>query len=175
MTSFAINIPGYEGGIQNESIYKEVIFVTGEPIVLEGTLEIKTKEKNDIITEQYTYKLENIAKGAKLSRTIKLSEKLNTKGNQTTSKKTLDGYKETLTIGKKKYEVKDENYQWNQGTVVHNTPLVGYYAGDWSARKTYIVDKGKESITVQTVGNLVGYDSPWSATETQTLRLYHKL
>jgi hypothetical protein len=45
MTSFAINIPGYEGGIQNESIYKEVIFVTGEPIVLEGTLEIKTKEK----------------------------------------------------------------------------------------------------------------------------------
>jgi hypothetical protein len=87
----------------------------------------------------------------------------------------LDGYKETLTIGKKKYEVKDENYQWNQGTVVHNTPLVGYYAGDWSARKTYIVDKGKENITVQTVGNLVGYDSPWSATETQTLRLYHKL
>lgn len=169
MTSFAINIPGYEGGIQNESIYKEVIFVTGEPIVLEGTLEIKTKGKNDTITEQYTYKLSNIAKDAKLSRTIKLSEKLDTKGNQTTSKKTLDGYKETLTIGKKKYEVKDENYQWNQGMVVHNTPLVGYHAGDWSARKTYIVDKGKESITVQTVGNLVGYDSPWSATETQTL------
>lgn len=168
LESIAINIPGYEGGIQNESTYKEVIFITGEPIVMEGTLTVKVKEKGDTRTEQYTYKLQNIEKGAKLSRSVKLVETLEKRENQVTSQKKLDGYKETIEIGKKKYEVKDENYQWNQGTVLHNTPLVGYCAGDWSARKTYVVDKGAEIVTVQTIGNLVGYDSPWSATETQT-------
>ncbi len=36
-------------------------------------------------------------------------------------------------------------------------------------RKTYNVDRGAETVTVQTIGSLVGYDSPWSATQTQTL------
>ena len=168
LESIAINIPGYEGGIQNENTYKEVIFITGEPIIMEGTLKVKVKEKGDTRTEQYTYKLQNMEKGAKLSRSVKLVETLERRGNQVTSQKKLDGYKETIEIGKKKYEVKDENYQWNQGTVLHNTPLVGYCAGDWSARKTYVVDKGAETVTVQTIGNLVGYDNSWSATETQT-------
>ena len=169
LKSIAINIPGYEGGIQNENTYKEVIFITGEPIVMEGTLEIKTKDKGNTRTEQYVYKLSNIEKDAELKRTIKLSEDLTTKNNQTTSTKTLDKYKETVTVGKKKYEVKDENYQWNQGTIVYNAPVVSCCSGDWSARKTYVVDNGKEEVTVQTMGNLVGYDSPWSDTETQTL------
>lgn len=170
ISSLAVNIPGYEGGIQNENLYKEVIFITGEPIVVEGTLDIKTKEKDDTITEQYTYKLTNIKKDVEVKRSIKLIEKLEKKGNQITSRRELDKYKETITIGKKKYEVKDDNYQWNQGSVTHNAPLVGYYAGDWSARKTYIVDKGSETVTVQTIGNLVGYQSPWSSTETQGLQ-----
>lgn len=169
ISTLAVNIPGYEGGIQNENLYKEVIFVTGEPIVVEGTLDIKIKEKDDTITEQYTYKLSNIKKDVEVKRSIKLIEKLEKKGNQITSRRDLEKYKETITIGNKKYEVKDDNYQWNQGLVTHQAPLVGYYAGDWSARKTYVVDKGGETVTVETIGKLVGYQSPWSSTETQTL------
>lgn len=167
---FAVDIPGYEGGINNENNYKEVVFVTGEPIELEGTLKINIKEKKDIKTEQYTYNLENKKIGAKLSRTVKLTTTFETKDRQTTSKKTLDSYKETLQIGKKKYEVKTDDYQWNQGQVVQDTGLLEFYAGDWSARKTYKLNKGNEEVTVQTIGNLVGYNSPWSATETQTLQ-----
>ncbi|NLW40777.1 MAG: hypothetical protein GXY96_07615, partial [Tissierellia bacterium] len=167
--SFAINIPGYEGGIQNETIYKEVIFVTGEPIIMEGTLTIKTKEKNNIITETYTYKLENKAYDAKLSRSITLKETLEPNGQQIKSTKILEKYKETINIGRKRYEVKDSQYQWNQGTIVHNTPLLSYYAGDFSARKTYDINKGEESLVVESVGYLVGYNSPWSSTQTQTI------
>jgi len=167
--SFAINIPGYEGGIQNESIYKEVIFVTGEPIIMEGTLTVKTKEKNNVITETYTYKLENKAYNAKLSRSVTLKEVLEPNGSQVKSTKTLEKYKETITIGNKKYEVKDSQYQWNQGSITHNTPLISYYAGDFSARKIYDINKGEESLTVESVGYLVGYDSPWSSTQTQTI------
>lgn len=168
-SSFAINIPGYEGGIQNETLYKEVIFVTGEPIIMEGTLTIKTKEKDNTVTETYNYKLENKALNAKLSRNITLKETLEPNGRQITSTKTLEKYKETIDINRKKYEVKDSQYQWNQGSVMHNTPLLSYYAGDYSARKTYDIDRGKETLVVETVGNLVGYNGPWSATETQTI------
>lgn len=167
--SFAIKIPGYEGGIQNESLYKEIIFVTGEPIIMEGTLTIKTKEKNNTITESYTYKLENKAHNAKLTRTITLKEILEQNGTQVKSTKSLEKYKETITINRKKYEVKDSHYQWNQGTITHNTPLISYYAGDFSARKTYDINKGEEILVVESVGYLVGYDSPWSATQTQTV------
>lgn len=165
----AVNIPGYEGGIQNETTYKEVIFVTGEPIIMEGTLTIKTKEKENTVSETYSYKLENKALNAKLSRSITLQGTLETKDKQVTTEKSLQKYKETIDINGKKYEVKDPYYQWNQGSVAHNTPILSYYAGDYSARKTYDVDKGNESVIIETVGNLVGYNGPWSATETQTI------
>ncbi len=171
--SFGVEIPGYEGGINNENNYKEVIFITGEPIEMEGTLKIKIDEKNrkGIKERNYTYNydLNNLKLGATLKRTIKLVETFETNGKQTTSQKTLDKYTENLRINGKTYQVKTDDYQWNQGQVIHETGLVEYYAGDWSARKTYKVDRGEEEITVQTIGNLVGYDSPWSATQTQTL------
>jgi len=169
LDAFAINIPGYEGGIQNETTYKEVIFVTGEPIIMEGTLSIKIKEKDNTIMETYTYKLENKAANAKLSRSLTLTGIIDTKDKQVTTSKTLDKYKETIDINKKRYEVKDPYYQWNQGSISHNTPLISYYAGDYSARKTYDIDRGNETLIMETVGNLVGYNGPWSATETQTI------
>ena len=174
--AFAVEIPGYEGGINNENNYKEVIFITGEPIEMEGTLTIKTNDRNRGGVQQknytYTYRLNNLKLGATLNRTIRLTETFETNGKQTTSQKTLDSYSEKLTIDGKTYQVNTEDYQWNQGQVVHETGLVEYYAGDWSARKTYKVGNRRaatEEITVQTIGNLVGYDSPWSATQTQTL------
>lgn len=171
--SLAVELPGYEGGINNENNYKEVIFITGEPIELEGTLKISIKERNrrgvQEKTYTYTYDLNNLKLGATLKRNIKLTETFETNGKQTTSLKTLDKYTENFRIDGKTYQVKTEDYQWNQGQVLHETGLLEYYAGDWSARKTYNVDRGAETVTVQTIGSLVGYDSPWSATQTQTL------
>lgn len=170
LSALAVNIPGYEGGIQNETIYKEVIFVTGNPIIMEGALTIKKpKIRNNTITESYKYNLENKELNAKLTRDITLKETFIENGRQTTSTKELEKFKETITIDGRKYEVKNTHYQWNQGSVVKNSPLLSYYAGDYAARKTYDINKGDESLVIETVGNLVGYDGPWSATETQTI------
>lgn len=169
LSALGVEIPGYEGGINNENTYKEVIFVTGEPIELEGTLKISIKEGKDSQKESYTFKLENKQLNVELSRTIKLTTEFEVNNSQTTSKKTLDSYKETIKTPSAKYEVKTEDYQWNQSQVVQDTGLLEFYAGDWSARKRYKIDNGDEEVSVQTIGRLVGYDSPWSATETQTL------
>ncbi|QQY79927.1 S-layer family protein [Keratinibaculum paraultunense] len=171
--SFALEPPGYEGGINNENNYKEVIFITGEPIEMEGTFTKNIKERNKKgvreKTYNYNYDLKNLKLGATLKRKVTLTETYEANGKQTTSQKNLDKYSETFKIGNKTYKVDTEDYQWNQGQVVQETGLVEYYAGDWSARKTYKVDKGEEIVAVQTIGNLVGYDSPWSATQTQTI------
>ncbi|MBZ2175121.1 S-layer homology domain-containing protein [Schnuerera sp. xch1] len=168
--SIAINIPGYEGGIQNENTYKEVIFITGKPIVMEGTLDIKVKERDNTITETYRYELANLLEEAELDRTIKVTATLTPNGNQITSTRTLDSFKETIDIGDTRYQSKDEDYQWNQSTVTHQRPILGYFAGDVLARKTYTIDREEtNTVTVETRGKSVGYESPWSSTETQTI------
>ena len=66
---------------------------------MEGTLNIKTKEKDNTIKETYTYKLENLKEDAQLKRTIKIITTLEPKDNQITSTRTLDSFKETIDIG----------------------------------------------------------------------------
>ena len=182
--TLAVEVPGYEGGIKNENNYKEVIFITGEPIEMEGTLTIKdnsgsgrtnnrntkrTDDNNQQKTYTYTYRLNNIKTGASLDRTIKLTEIVNKQGKQSTSQTVLDSYTETLKIDGKTYRVDKNDYQWNQSQILYETGLVDYYSGEWSARKTYKLNKGAETITVHTMGELVGYESPWSDTQTQSL------
>lgn len=169
LSAGAMNIPGYEGGIQNELVYKEVIFVSGKPIVMEGTLDIKLRERNNMVTESYKYDLSNPAEDAKLTRSMTLESTLEPKIGQVTSSKSLEKFSERIDIGGKRYEVDDGSYQWSQGLIKHKTPLLDYNSGHYAARKTYDIDRGSGKLTVDTIGNLVGYDGPWSATETQTI------
>lgn len=173
--SLASNIPGYEGGIMNENKYKEVIFITGEPIVMEGSvdIDIKINEKKNTIDERYTYKLQNPLKNAKLTRTIRIVGTLSDNDNQTVTTRTIERFKETIDIGKTRYEARNEDYQWNQSTVVHKKPILEYFAGDIFARKTYTINKDDtNTITVEAVGKTVGYNSPWSSTETTTMEYF---
>lgn len=168
--SIASNIPGYEGGIMNENTYKEVIFITGEPIVVEGTLDIKIKVKDNTVTETYRYRLENPLKDAELDRTIRITATLDEKENQVITNRTIDSFKETIEVNGTRYQSEDEYYQWNQSMVTHKRPLLEYYAGDMLSRKTYIVNREEtNTVTVESTGKYYGYNSPWSSTETQII------
>src|SRR5690606_11445283 len=103
------------------------------------TKNIKERNKKGVRekTYNYNYDLKNLKLGATLKRKVTLTETYETNGKQTTSQKNLDKYSETFKIDNKTYKVDTEDYQWNQGQVVQETGLVEYYAGDWSARKTY--------------------------------------
>ena len=68
---------GYEGGISSGENpgktlydYQEVCFVSGEPIVMKGTLLIKKTSKQDNVVTTYTYNLKNAEKGGTLSNVI---------------------------------------------------------------------------------------------------------
>src|SRR6056297_3656108 len=68
-----IDNPGFEGGIhkneqdyKKKKEYKEVIFITGEPILLEGTVEISIKDKKI----EYEYQLSTQDKNILLDREV---------------------------------------------------------------------------------------------------------
>lgn len=167
--ALAFEIPGYEGGVQNEMVYQEVIFVTGEPILMRGTLSISVSERNNTRSERYTYKLENVEKEAKLERSVTLAENITENRGQITSEKSISKYGETITINGIRYETTEKSHQWSQATITQKKPGVDYYVGDWTGRKTYTINRTQGTVVVETQGHLVGYHQPWGTTEAQTL------
>lgn len=169
MQSFAMEIPGYEGGIKNELTYKEVIFITGEPILMEGTLSRTITSKGNNIIEKYSYRLTNTAKEAKLSRTLTLTREQQVQGDQRIENVSVSSFKETIDIGRDKYLVDQSTNQWSKSDIYHQKPGVGYFAGNWTGRRTYTINRTGGKVTVETEGISVGYDQNWGTTETQTL------
>lgn len=170
--SLALEIPGYEGGIQNEMIYQEVIFITGEPILMTGTLDLRKTERNNKITERYTYRLENPEKRAKLSRTVNLTIDVTNNGDQRQEVFTVTSFTETIEVAGVKYVANDRNTQWSKSIVRQMKPGVTYYAGNWDGRKLYTINGTQGQVIVETRGDVVGYQQFWGNTETQTLNHY---
>jgi len=172
LQSFGMEIPGYEGGIKNELTYKEVIFITGEPILTEGTIDIKVTQKGNIITERYSYRLANTEKEATLNRTVSLTREIQDKGDQTIENISISNYTETINVGRNRYVVDQKSNQWSKSDIFHKKPGVTYFAGNWTGRKTYTINRTGGKITVETEGTSVGYDQSWGSTQTQTLEHY---
>lgn len=170
LSSFALEIPGYEGGIKNEMIYQEVIFITGEPILLTGTIDIRKTERSNRVTERYTYKLANPQHEAELSRTVSIDNDMTINGGQKQEVLSLNSYKETIEVKGQKFEVDNNNIQWSKSNIQDTKPGVIYFAGNWDARKNYTINKDEGNVIVETKGTVVGYDQYWGETETQTLQ-----
>ena len=147
--------------------YIEVVFITGEPIVMEGTIDIRVTEKSNSVTERYTYRLENLAKNAKLTRIVNLTKNLALKGTQRVDSHNITSYKETLEVNGVKYETTEKNVQWSKSDIYQIKPAVTYLAGNLDARKTYTINKTAGKVSVEIKGSSVGYDQYWGTTETQ--------
>ncbi|MGF7058907.1 S-layer homology domain-containing protein [Brassicibacter mesophilus] len=171
-----INNAGFEGGIhKNErdykkiKQYKEVIFLTGKPIALEGTVEIKIYDKK----LNYEYDLSSKDKKVTLNRDIDLERIIdnNTKHRQIVEVNNIIKCKETIKVedeaGKMTYTLVD--YQLHNSTIDDNQPVVNYYQGSWGGTKTYEINKKEGKVVVDITGNIYGYDHYWGATETQKI------
>lgn len=167
LQAHALEIPGYEGGIQNQTTYKEVIFITGEPVVVQGLVTIR--DRADRIT--YTYRnLANIEKGVTLTRNITLTKETISNGSdQRQEVLVLDRYRETVNANGLRYETTEAQFPWSLAQVFHEKPGVTYFAGNWDGRKTYTINRNQGTVTVDTQGTAVGYDHNWGTTNTQSL------
>jgi len=171
-------INGYEGGISSGEVannttydYKEVSFISGKPIVFEGTLLIKKSQKQNKLTTTYTYNLRN--GNDTLSRVLVFSTESETKENgQITESVSLTSARETVKIGGVTYNIANKNnYQFSSSNLVDKRPAVDYHAGSIWSRKVYQVGAANDgnTVTVECTGTFYGYDQYWSSAETLLL------
>ena len=180
-------ICGYEGGVSSGEVagtpgkaltldYQEVSFVSGEPIVLKGTMTVKKSQKQDKTATTYTYTLKNTEKSATLSRTLVFDTAATIQSNgQISEKVTLTSARETLKIGSVTYNLANtNNYQYARSNLIDPKPAVNYHAGSIWSRKVYTVGAAADgnTVTVECTGSFYGYDQYWGNAESLALDYY---
>jgi N-acetylmuramoyl-L-alanine amidase len=165
---------GYEGGISTGEMegkttmqYSELCFVTGEPIVFEGTLDIKKALKQDIINATYTYNLRNAEKEAALTRVITFEIRREEKSDGQVTEEVVFSRNpvETIRVGDASYVL--DNYDFTRSRITDSKPAADYFAGSSWGRKTYRIGNGAPSgnVTVEVTGSSHGYEQYWCMNE----------
>jgi len=155
----------YLGGIKGELEYAEMLYLTGEPVLLKGTIRETTGRARDgNVTSNLTFTLENKERSIKLSRNLSFVTVTEKSGHQEVQVTRLERFRETITAGKDRYTLKD--FQFSRSELLDNQPAVVYKSGNWSTRKIYSVNNDLARVTVETWGHNVGYRHAWGSTET---------
>lgn len=161
----------FTGGVQNEHIYEEIVFITGEPIRFVGTYDVKEKLKDNEETITYKFKLtsEDASLDGKLDRTITYKTELSNHigVGQTIGKTIVDKYKETIKLESDTYDLTD--YQFSKSDIIDERAASDFYSGNITARKYYEYNKDQGNVVVDITGRNVGYENFWGSTETQII------
>lgn len=163
---------GFELGIYNREVdfnkakkYKELILITGEPIIVEGTIEPKVSNNK----KTYKYKLENKDKGIELTRSLDFLRDIEESASkkQVVEVNGLTKFSETIKTNKGEYVLED--YQFHNSSLDDGQAIVDFFQGNWEGVKTYSIDKDKGKVTVNMSGETFGYKHYWGHTETQRI------
>jgi len=168
--------PGYEPGItgditpnKNEYKYSETIFLSGEPILMEGTVVIK--ESSNGAKTTYEYNLSNALKAATLEREVVFlnSTGSDASGSQTLYSTSIDPrYEETVEIGSDTYELVE--YLFTRSGSTDERDIIRYLGSDWQGTKVYSKNDGVGQVKIDITGHSFGYENWWSSTETAVIK-----
>lgn len=160
---------GYEGGISaadpfesNTYLYREVCFLTGVPIVLEGTMTVKKNVKGEKVSIQYIYDLVNVEQGASIRRSVYMETQKKTGENGQTTETSVVTRRPTerVVVGNLIFDLTD--YEFTRSGITDPRPAVYYNAGEYMLEKKYRINTGG-TITVRMTGKQYGYDQYWSS------------
>ncbi len=170
--------------VDNERVtldYKELNFLTGEPIVFEGTIDLSnsieieqpqysTDVTNGIGSSSYSvkpYKYSSKEDDLLINRNINFDVNYYAIGDSVVKDYSVKSWKETVTMGEQKYTLDSDRSHYQLSISEQNKPSVSYYAGDISSFAYYTY--GEEVVTVEQVGRIYGYTSAYSQTETHRI------
>lgn len=169
--------PDFAGGINDENVYEEIVFLSGSPVKFSseaGKFTVKETESGLVKTISYTIKLNSVTAGVtgSLQRSFKIiiTSKPDNNLGQTTNTAELKSFKETITIGADTYELKkDSGYQFSKSDIIDNRPASDFYSGNITARKYYQINDDEGKAIVDISGGIVGFENFWGSTETQIM------
>ncbi|HKM38731.1 MAG TPA: S-layer homology domain-containing protein [bacterium] len=148
--------------------YKELILITGEPVLAAGTVEIrKGKPRNNQMNTTYSYDLENKQHGLKLNRRLTVVTTWEQRGKELTAKNEVSRFTETVRTESRQYKLDSKRSLLNFSTVTMAEPAVSYFAGNLEGCKVYTVGRNEGQVVVDITGDSTGYDQPWGQVEIQ--------
>lgn len=158
--------PPSGNGVGQANDYQELFYLTGKPILLTGTMDIRPgRGRGDRVDDRYTYKLENQQKEIRLTRTLTLTTTRRREGSQEVREMEVTRFRETVQVGGDRYQVGDADYRFSYSTLIDAHPAAAYFSGNYFGRKVYEKNRGAEKVTVTSNGETVGYTSPWGEVE----------
>lgn len=155
--------------------YKEVIYLTGEPIVVTGTLDIRPGEVDLDSTsgdykETYIIKAISADKQTEISRTLTLDTIYvkNDLTNQITKSSEVSNWTEVVVADGTAYNLDADQSTFSKSIIEDYTPGVKYYSGDVFYNAVYTSGGDDDNATTLTVDSRVyGYDQAFAKSETQ--------
>ncbi len=157
-----------------ESIYKEVIFLSGVPTTFEGELTVEDKSKIDDTktadTYDITYKIEpgaTTSEDNRISRNMKYEVNYRKEGSQVIKDYEVDSWTENVVVGGMTYQLDKNQSQSSISVIESHTPGVTYYKGNIAHKAVYTLDDAK--VVWELSGTFYGYNSAWSSTETHRI------
>jgi len=163
----------FSGGVSDEFQYKEVVFLSGKPVVFVGTVNVKIDENQEEKKATYTFTLspEDIDIEGKLTRKVTLITTYTpvTGKGQTIANTKVTRYTENVTIGQDTFKLTNSDIQFFQSDIIDNRPAIDFYSGNIQALKRYEINGGEGIAQVKITGGDVGYKNFWGSTQTQLL------
>lgn len=176
-------VVSFEGGLvgdptlsDGEYNYQEVLFITGEPILLTGIVAVPTIPTNqDTFNITYSYELQNIANNIVVERDVTYSVTKVVKADygQTTYDYELTQLDETIDVNGVNYIL--NSYLYNKSVIYDNTAAVDYYSGNMYLKRTYYIEgnplENSGKVVIETTSNhdegaMIGYSHLWGDAET---------
>lgn len=154
------------------STCQELVFLTGEPVVVSGTVTIrKGRVRDNKVDTTYSYRLENRDREIKLDRQLTITTTWQEQGKEITTKNEVSRIRETVSVGSRRFALDDKRSLLNASTIVLKEPAVCYFAGNLEGCKVYTVKRGNDQVeaVVQISSDSTGYEHSWGSTEIQDL------
>ncbi len=161
----------------NTYVYKEVVFLSGEPVVFNGTIEVS---KNTAATqtnasgsysESYSISATNTEFTGTLERSLAFTTYFRViEGEfkkQVVTSSVLSNWSEDITIGDTTYTLDEEMSSFTMAGVTDMTPGVDYFETSLSYVARYLDGDG-QGVLLSASGSNYGYSQPWSKIETQS-------
>lgn len=149
--------------------YKELVVISGEPILANGTVEIrKGRPRNNQMSTTYAYNIENKQHELKLSRRLTVVTTWEQQGKEIKSKHEVNRFNETIRLGRRQYKLDSKRSQLDFSNVTLCEPAVSYFAGNMEGCKVYTIGRNEGEVMVKTTSSSTGYSQPWGQVETLT-------
>ncbi|MDR1061099.1 MAG: hypothetical protein LBL83_07805, partial [Clostridiales bacterium] len=154
--------------------YQEFTFVTGEPVLLKGTLAITKTVKDDKATHAFSFKLNNAARKFQLTRDITFETVSYAKANGQTVTETAYTREPSEKIVTDGNTYTMRSLEFTRTSLIDKKPAVDYYSGNSWYRKRYEVGGGSTTassgnyLTVEATGEFYGFDQYWGAADVES-------